>query len=492
MRKLFDFKLIFIAIFLLLAIAIENSENFQLRDSNDGVSAVESGRGVSKKTTTKVRFPFKKLEKVDLSAEVDDDDDDDDDDGDNDDENDSEEEDTKDFKFAKVRKPNFEVKKRTNLRFSKLAQFREPDEDDENDGKVSFLSKIWNFFKRKPKETAEENDSKENTADDDSTEEVEAVKENDEDDDEEKKKPFLSEIFEKFKDFLEARDKQQKVTKETESGEDDDDSNSSGEGSGSDNDDDEAAKEPSSEKISKPAENKPASSVKETLTAIFNRKPFNLIFDFDDSDDEKQTFEDSEEDEINYQRLLKEERDHAREHTEQLINHTSEEEPLAKPEQAASEQAAEKKVTSTPKREKKTKEEAHLARKEFEKLLLSLPSFVPDYSKVRNPECQKQGEVFQRQLRGQRIWALEMMDANAKIPSGLMRGNTNQLGDFDLCTKISQKIKISETNNMKMKGKYCLANIDVVAAADQLKLPVHLIQGRNFIRSKINDVSFVF
>lgn len=82
-----------------------------------------------------------------------------------------------------------------------------------------------------------------------------------------------------------------------------------------------------------------------------------------------------------------------------------------------------------------------------------------------------------------------MMDANAKIPSGLMRGNTNQLGDFDLCTKISQKIKISETNNMKMKGKYCLANIDVVAVADQLRLPVHLIQGRNFIRSTINDVS---
>ena len=99
--------------------------------------------------------------------------------------------------------------------------------------------------------------------------------------------------------------------------------------------------------------------------------------------------------------------------------------------------------------------------------------------------------MFQRQLRGQKLWALQMMDANAKIPSGLLRGNVNQLGDFDLCTKISQKIKISESNVIKMKGKYCLANIDVVAAVDQLKLPVHLMQGRNFIRSTINDVSLV-
>lgn len=148
-------------------------------------------------------------------------------------------------------------------------------------------------------------------------------------------------------------------------------------------------------------------------------------------------------------------------------------------------------VVKNEKKPKKTKEELHLAQKQFEKLLLNLPSFVPDYTKVKNLECQKQGEVFQRQLRGQKLWALQMMDANAKLPSGLLRGNINQLGDFDLCTKISQKIKISELNVMKMKGKYCLANIDVVASVDQLKLPVHLMQGRNFIRSTINDVSLV-
>ncbi|CRK87303.1 CLUMA_CG001105, isoform A, partial [Clunio marinus] len=256
-----------------------------------------------------------------------------------------------------------------------------------------------------------------------------------------------------------------------------------------DNEDDDDNDE-EKESDEKTPESKRKSQIKESWTALFNRKPFNLIFDFNDSQDDEDAvnLEDSEEDEINYRRLLKEEQEHEREHTEQLIKQTSEEEAV----KTETTTETPKQPSSKPVVKKKSKEEAHLAQKQFEKLLLNLPSFVPDYSKVKNPECQKQGEVFQRQLRGQRIWALQMMDANAKIPSGLMRGNTNQLGDFDLCTKISQKIKISESNNMKMKGKYCLANIDVVAAADQLKLPVHLIQGRNFIRSTINDPNHFF
>lgn len=496
MRKLFDLKVIFIAIFLLLTIAIKNSENFQfgkLRDLDDGVSDSSIGRGATGKQTTKVRFPFRKLEK---SIEEDDDDDDDDEDDEDDDDNDSEE-DSSDYTFAKVRKPTFEVKKRTNLRFSKLAQFRDPkdsknddddhDDDDDDDEKISFFSKVLNFFKSKPKETVEESESK-----DESAEEVDNDNDdNDDDDDEEVKKPLLTEIFDNFKNFLEARNKQKKIVSEAENS----DEVNNGDDDHDDDDDDDDSKEndqqEADEDEKEDSESKLKISIKQTLSTIFNRKPFNLVFDFDDSDDETQTFEDSEEDEINYQRLLKEEQEQEKEHTEQLIKQTSDEES-AKPEPAPEPEtpkAESKKSSLKPKKEKRTKEEAHLAQREFEKLLLNLPSFVPDYSKVRNPECQKQGEVFQRQLRGQRIWALQMMDANAKIPSGLMRGNTNQLGDFDLCTKISQKIKISNTNSMKMKGKYCLANIDVVAAADQLKLPVHLIQGRNFIRSTINDVS---
>lgn len=72
MSKLFDFKLIFIAIFLFLTIAVQNCENFQLRDLDGGseTKSVSSSK-------TKIRFPFRKLEKArnDDSEEDDDDDD---------------------------------------------------------------------------------------------------------------------------------------------------------------------------------------------------------------------------------------------------------------------------------------------------------------------------------------------------------------------------------------------------------------------------------
>lgn len=80
------------------------------------------------------------------------------------------------------------------------------------------------------------------------------------------------------------------------------------------------------------------------------------------------------------------------------------------------------------------------------------------------------------------------MDASAKIPSGLLRGNANQLGDFDLCTDIRTKIKVKDEKSIKVKGKYCLANIDITATDDDLKLPVHLMQGRNLLRSRLDDV----
>src|SRR5690349_24368576 len=127
MKQYLNLRVIFLAIFLLVTIAIENSENFQLRDFNDGVSeSVGVGKAVlSGRVTTKVRFPFRKLEKVDVA------DDDDSSEDDNDDDNDSGE-DTNDYTFAKVRKPTFEVKKRS-LRRSKLAQFREDDDDFDDD-----------------------------------------------------------------------------------------------------------------------------------------------------------------------------------------------------------------------------------------------------------------------------------------------------------------------------------------------------------------------
>lgn len=84
------------------------------------------------------------------------------------------------------------------------------------------------------------------------------------------------------------------------------------------------------------------------------------------------------------------------------------------------------------------------------------------------------------------------MDSSAKIPAGLMRGNANQLGDFDMCVDIATKIKVKDEQFIRMRGKYCLAQVDVVATVEDLKVPVYLMQGRNFLRSSLNDVFALF
>lgn len=385
MTKLFSFKLIFIAIFLFLTIAIKNCENFQFRN----LDGKEVSKGSDKKSVggskTNIRYPFRKLE-----FSLDDEDNDDSEDIEDDDEDeDDDEESLKKFKFAKVRKGKFEVKKRPNLRFSKLAQFRDSndkDSDPENDDddseeesgeKKSFFSKIisrfTSYFKR---EKENDEDQEENTS----------AEDNENEDDE--NKPLLTEMFEKFKSFLEARNQKPNAAVTSEEDDNENEENSS---------DDEIE-----------SESMLRNALRNTFTSLFNRPPFNLIFDFDDSDDdgtEVKSFEDSEEDEINYQKLLKQEREQEEQKTEKLISQVVEEETSQPSEEPAndadilddkkeekSETQAETAIIKKSQKSKKTKEEVHLAQKQFEKLLLNLPSFIPDYAKVKNHECQKQGK----------------------------------------------------------------------------------------------------
>lgn len=43
----------------------------------------------------------------------------------------------------------------------------------------------------------------------------------------------------------------------------------------------------------------------------------------------------------------------------------------------------------------------------FENLLLTVPSFVPNYTNVASSDCRRMGQIFQRQVRGERLWALQ-------------------------------------------------------------------------------------
>lgn len=85
-----------------------------------------------------------------------------------------------------------------------------------------------------------------------------------------------------------------------------------------------------------------------------------------------------------------------------------------------------------------------------------------------------------------------MLDATAKIPSGILQGNGIQLGDFDQCLASRARVQLESGSVVKVQGKYCLARLDVKAEHPDLELPVHLAQAKNLIKSRIDDVSALF
>lgn len=48
-----------------------------------------------------------------------------------------------------------------------------------------------------------------------------------------------------------------------------------------------------------------------------------------------------------------------------------------------------------------------LTTENFEELLLKIPSFVPNYTKIDNIQCKRMGQIFLRQIRGQKLWAVQ-------------------------------------------------------------------------------------
>lgn len=84
-----------------------------------------------------------------------------------------------------------------------------------------------------------------------------------------------------------------------------------------------------------------------------------------------------------------------------------------------------------------------------------------------------------------------MYDASAKLPSGILRGNVNQLGDFDQC------LDVTSQDEPRIEGKYCLASVDVESTnlntneIESLQQAVQLAQAYAFIKSSYRDVSFI-
>lgn len=80
---------------------------------------------------------------------------------------------------------------------------------------------------------------------------------------------------------------------------------------------------------------------------------------------------------------------------------------------------------------------------------------------------------------------ISVYDASAKLPSGLLNGNVNQLGDFDQCLAVKQP-------DGEVRGQYCLASIEIKPKNGQNPslLVVHdLVHSHSAFRSDLEDVS---
>nr|XP_018902033.1 PREDICTED: nose resistant to fluoxetine protein 6-like [Bemisia tabaci] len=109
------------------------------------------------------------------------------------------------------------------------------------------------------------------------------------------------------------------------------------------------------------------------------------------------------------------------------------------------------------------------------------PPFAPLSSS--NQQCKLHSQQFLKRLAQFDLWALQMYDASAKLPSGMLSGNVNQYGDFDECLKV-------ESPDGAVAGQYCLSYLEIkLAHKDDPKLnKLHsLLHSHSFFKSDIDD-----
>ncbi|XP_050308684.1 O-acyltransferase like protein-like [Anthonomus grandis grandis] len=120
-----------------------------------------------------------------------------------------------------------------------------------------------------------------------------------------------------------------------------------------------------------------------------------------------------------------------------------------------------------------------------EKLLNFIATTLPPFDLSTTPgvslPCQRDSRKYVNDLKKFKLWALKMYDSSAKLPSGLLNGNVNQLGDFDMCLSA-----LSEDHDVS--GQYCLASLEIQKPRSQYLAGLHrLIQSHYHFRSKLED-----
>lgn len=76
-----------------------------------------------------------------------------------------------------------------------------------------------------------------------------------------------------------------------------------------------------------------------------------------------------------------------------------------------------------------------------------------------------------------------MHDSSAKLTSGILNGNINQLGDFDMCLAVYSKL-------YNIRGQYCLAYMqpEILTTSSHLRNLYRLIQSHGVFQSDFDDV----
>ncbi|XP_055682910.1 nose resistant to fluoxetine protein 6-like [Lutzomyia longipalpis] len=112
---------------------------------------------------------------------------------------------------------------------------------------------------------------------------------------------------------------------------------------------------------------------------------------------------------------------------------------------------------------------------------LGMP-FNPARSAAVSQKCRQQTAKYFSGLKNFDMWAIRMLDSSAKLPSGLLNGNVNQLGDFDQCLDV---LDVAE----KIRGQYCLASLqpEVPDKYVRMKFLHQLLQSHSAFRSEFND-----
>ncbi|KAK5645104.1 hypothetical protein RI129_006404 [Pyrocoelia pectoralis] len=78
---------------------------------------------------------------------------------------------------------------------------------------------------------------------------------------------------------------------------------------------------------------------------------------------------------------------------------------------------------------------------------------IPDFNV--SIECKAHISLLKEGLKNDEIWSYKMLDASSKLQSGILEGNTYDLGAFDECLAIDRR------SEQGILGKYCLAAISL-------------------------------